>query len=221
MKKDFFWVLLMLFCFTGAVTSCSEDSSDDDNEYENWQERNDAYFASIRANALDSIRQAKTLYGNSWTDHCNWRTYLSYSLDSTIANNSTDSIYVEILRKGTGSGCPLSTDSCRIYYRGRLIPSATYPEGNIFDHTGQFTTFDLIFNSKTAVPTLMRPTYAVKGFGTALQNMHIGDLWKVYIPYALGYSTSNTTTIPAYSTLIFEIELIAYYRSGSNVPSWN
>ena len=86
---------------------------------------------------------------------------------------------------------------------------------------GQFTTFDLIFNSKTAVPTLMRPTSAVKGFGTALQNMHIGDLWKVYIPYALGYSTSNTTTIPAYSTLIFEIELIAYYRSGSNVPSWN
>ncbi len=219
--RRYFFILVALFCFLGMTSSCSNDSGDDNNEFENWQERNNAYFSSIRSNALDSIRQAKTLYGSNWTKHCNWRTYLSYSLDSTITNNSTDSIYVEIVNKGTGSGCPLSTDSCRIYYRGLLIPTTNYPEGYVFDHSGQFTTFDLIFNHKTSVPVLMRPSSSIKGFGTALQNMHIGDLWRVYIPYPLGYGESQSGSIPAYSTLVFEIELIAYYRSGANVPDWN
>ena len=220
MRKYLIFIFLLLSSTSVLFTSCKNDDNDD-SEYADWQPRNDAYFESIRTLALDSIRQAKSQYGIAWSSQCNWRTFLCYSLDSTVTNKSTDSIYVQIIRRGTGSGCPLGTDSCRVYYRGSLIPSANHPDGFIFDHSGQSSLFEKVFDHNTSVPTLMRPSTSIKGFGTALQNMHIGDLWKIYIPYTLGYSSTSTNTIPAYSTLIFEVELCAYYRSGANVPAWN
>ena len=48
--------------------------------------------------------------------------------------------------------------------------------------------------------------------------MHIGDRWKVYIPYQLAYGKTNNGTIPAYSTLVFDVTLVSYYRAGVDVP---
>ncbi len=220
MGKSLLYILSFVFSASLLFTSCKNDD-EDNSEYANWQARNEAFFESIRTLALDSIRQAKNQYGIAWTSQCNWRTFLCYSLDSTITNKATDSIYVHIIKRGTGSGCPLGTDSCRLYYRGYLIPSANHPEGYIFYHSGQSSLFDKVFDHKTSVPSLMRPSTSIKGFGTALQNMHIGDLWKIYIPYTIGYGATQSNAIPAYSTLIFEVELCAYYRSGANVPAWN
>lgn len=220
MKKHFVLLLCLVFCSLCITTSCKDDDGTVD-EYANWQKRNDAYYASLRTLALDSIQQANKQYGNAWREHCNWRTFLCYSKDSTVKNEPTDSIYVQIIKKGTGSGCPLSTDSCRIFYRGKLIPTDANPSGAIFTHTGQSTKFEEIFNTATGVPAFMRPVGTIKGFGTALQNMHIGDIWRVYIPYQLGYGSAPMGSIPAYSTLIYELQLVAYYRSGSSIPNWN
>ena len=60
-------------------------------------------------------------------------------------------------------------------------------------------------------PTEMKVSSFVAGFSTALQHMHKGDRWRVTIPYQLAYGTTDKTTIPAYSTLIFEIELVDFY----------
>ena len=38
--------------------------------------------------------------------------------------------------------------------------------------------------------------------------MHPGSRWIVYIPYTMGYGTRTSGPIPAYSTLIFEVELL-------------
>jgi FKBP-type peptidyl-prolyl cis-trans isomerase FklB len=67
---------------------------------------------------------------------------------------------------------------------------------------------------------ILRTNYVVDGFSTALQNMHIGDRWLVYIPYTLGYGTTDSGTIPAYSTLVFDITLLAYYHPGATIPTW-
>jgi FKBP-type peptidyl-prolyl cis-trans isomerase len=48
----------------------------------------------------------------------------------------------------------------------------------------------------------------VRGFNVALQNMVEGDKWKICIPYYLGYGTVSSGSIPAYTTLFFEIELL-------------
>jgi hypothetical protein len=53
------------------------------------------------------------------------------------------------------------------------------------------------------------------GFGffyTAVQQMTDGDLWKVYIPNKLGYGASGSTGVPAYSTLVFDINLVSFSR---------
>ena len=67
---------------------------------------------------------------------------------------------------------------------------------------------------------MMPVKFAVKGvvtgFGTALQYMHIGDRWQVIIPQQLAYG-SSTTPGAAYSTLVFDVTLVAYYRAN-DVP---
>jgi FKBP-type peptidyl-prolyl cis-trans isomerase len=39
--------------------------------------------------------------------------------------------------------------------------------------------------------------------------MHVGDHWIVYIPQEVGYGSRGNGSIPGYSTLIFEMELVA------------
>jgi FKBP-type peptidyl-prolyl cis-trans isomerase len=49
----------------------------------------------------------------------------------------------------------------------------------------------------------------IKGWDEALQLMEIGDALKIIIPYQLGYGESGAPpTIPAYSPLVFEIQLL-------------
>lgn len=55
----------------------------------------------------------------------------------------------------------------------------------------------------------------VDGFGTALQHMHPGDRWEIWIPWQLGYGStgshnaSGQQTVPwPYSTLKFEVEVV-------------
>ena len=57
--------------------------------------------------------------------------------------------------------------------------------------------------------------------GTALQHMHVGDYWRVYVPYQLGYKGVAQTGIPAYSTLIFDIYLCEYFHDTDSVIYWN
>ena len=40
----------------------------------------------------------------------------------------------------------------------------------------------------------------------------------MYIPYQLGYGNADNGSIPAYSTLVFDITLVSYYRAGVDVP---
>ena len=46
------------------------------------------------------------------------------------------------------------------------------------------------------------------------------DDWMVYIPCDLAYGAESSSSIPAYSTLLFRIHLMGVYESGSGVPEW-
>lgn len=91
----------------------------------------------------------------------------------------------------------------------------------VFDHSGLYEDFERVFNPATARPITMAVSSSIRGMATALQHMHIGDLWRIYVPYQLGYSSTAQDEIPAYSTLIFEVQLKAYCRKGSSLPEWN
>jgi FKBP-type peptidyl-prolyl cis-trans isomerase len=52
----------------------------------------------------------------------------------------------------------------------------------------------------------------IPGFSIALQNMVIGDKWEVWIPWSLGYGSAGYSSIPGFSTLVFQIELVDFIQ---------
>ena len=205
-KSRMRWVktLCMMTFFllsSSFFVACSESDGDETDEFADWQSKNDTYFSNI-------YNQAKSDKSGKWKVLTNW------SINDDVAKD-VDHVVVEVLKSGTGSGCPIFSDSVRVHYRGQLIPTAKHPEGYQFDssYTGEL-------DVETAVPTKFGVSNLRDGFSTAIQYMHIGDFWRVYVPYQLGYGAAVQTNIPAYSTLIFYIYLDSYYHPGKLVPDW-
>ena len=65
-----------------------------------------------------------------------------------------------------------------------------------------------IIRGNGIVRRLFRLNEVIEGWQIALLRMHPGSRWIVYIPYTMGYGTRTSGPIPAYSTLIFEVELL-------------
>ncbi len=112
----------------------------------------------------------------------------------TLANG----LQYEILREGTGPK-PVISDQVKVHYHGTLI------DGSVFDSSvkrGQPATFGL--------------QQVIRGWTEILQLMPTGSKWKVYIPQDLGYGARGTGGIPAYSTLVFEIDLLEIVKPVTN-----
>ena len=149
---------VILFPLLGMVSSCSEDDSTTD-EFANWQERNTATTEQWAANS--SLKKIRV-----------------YTQDEATAGRISDYIYVQVLETGDGTESPLYTDTVRVAYRGRLIPTMNYASGYVFDET-----YLGDFSWHTAGMSTMSigggSTGVVSGFATALMNMHKGDRWLV------------------------------------------
>lgn len=212
MKRLVYLLLLVLPVL--AFTSCEENAGQEDNSEftADWQNRNTTYFAQQMATAQSAVAAAKAQYGDAWESHCDWRIFRSYAKQA--GGSLADSICAQVVESGTGSGYPMYTDSVKVNYIGRLMPTVSYTEGRTFDHSGIYETTDAVFSPDFARPTTLYVGGTVEGFGTALMHMRIGDRWKVYIPQELGYAAVSKTGIPAYSTLVFELQLKAFYRAG-------
>lgn len=224
--KRIFRLLLILPALLLTATACEETDDADDPQYDNWAAHNEAYFAARTAEARAAINAARATYGDRWEDHCDWRIYRSYRQDTTQAATAADSIIVHITTRGTGSGSPLFTDSVRVNFTTRLIPNALATDdearthGKIVSYTGVSRDSSAVFDKDFATPTKMGVSNAVEGLTTALLYMHIGDQWRVYIPQQLGNEDNETTNIPPYSTIVYDIQLKAFYRAGTVVPDW-
>ena len=102
-----------------------------------------------------------------------------------------DGVLYKVLEQGTDKGnvTPRSIVTC--HYKGSLIT------GKVFDNSWE-----------RGCPEAFRVNELIEGFQMALCKMHVGDYWKVYIPWQKGYGKRSDADIPGYSTLIFEIHLI-------------
>ena len=100
-------------------------------------------------------------------------------------------IYYKVLEQGNGSTSPTVRSIVSVHYRGTLI------DGKEFDNS-----------YKRNYPEAFRLCDVIDGWQLALQQMHVGDKWIIYIPYELGYGSKACAGIPAFSTLIFEVELL-------------
>ena len=190
------WLMPLCLLTMVPLISCEEDDADDDSSYEfdNWQQRNDEMTELWAADA--SLQKIK-----------------NYTLNEKVTPGNSDCIYVKVLETGTSESItPFLTDTVRIAYRGRLIPSKTYPEGMVFDQS-----YLNDFSWRTAYAT--SGASWIDGMQTALLRMHIGDRWLIHIPYKLAYGSSDSnTSIPAYSNLIFDVALYDIWHPGETRP---
>ncbi len=97
----------------------------------------------------------------------------------------------KVLISGTGPS-PKASDKVTTHYRGTLIDG---------------TEFDSSFSRNA--PATFPVNGVIPGWVEALQLMHTGDKWQLFIPSDLAYGTRSVGQhIKANSTLIFEIELL-------------
>lgn len=198
-------ILFMAFCLSSFLLllgSCSE-SDNTVEEYPDWKNTNATYWDKLYTETQTKVNGGDT----------SWKTYKCYSIEDSVKSPNTDYIIVNVLTAGTGSGCPIYSDSVRVRYTGQLLPSTSYSQGYVFDTTNKNGATDA-----TAGVADFKVSDLTSGFATALQYMHIGDQWDVYIPWTLGYGESGSTSIPGFSVLKFKIQLIAYARAGSSLP---
>ncbi|MBQ8065659.1 MAG: FKBP-type peptidyl-prolyl cis-trans isomerase [Prevotella sp.] len=197
------WVKVLpfyLFTLLPLFTSCKEED-DTIEEYPNWQATNDAYF-----NALVAETQARIAGGDT-----QWALIPGYSKpDKGHTYAPTDYIVVQKLESSANTTSPIGQDTVEVHYVGKLLPSANkYKEdGYEFERT-----FSGVYDPDIATPTkLALNSSTLVGFVTALLHMHRDDHWRVFIPYQLGYNTSANGSIPAYSTLIFDLRLQDFWQ---------
>lgn len=201
--------LLVVLLVTVSLIGCAETPEND--EYSNWEQRNEDYIDSVAAATAPFINAGvnyeTALEGEMFR-------ILSFKLEDTLEWSTGDYVYCKVIRKGAGVESPNYSDSVKINFRVRLIPTESYTQGVVVDQSYKTPYLDPSIN----VPRAYALPKLVNGMISAVQYMKEGDIWRMYIPYKLGYGSTSQTYIPAYSTLIFDVNLISFRASGIPLP---
>ena len=96
----------------------------------------------------------------------------------------------EVIKMGKGKK-PAATDRVKVHYHGTLI------DGTVFDSSVE-----------RGEPIVFGLNQVIAGWTEGVQLMPIGSKFRFYIPQELGYGAQSAGSIPPYSTLIFEVELL-------------
>lgn len=116
-----------------------------------------------------------------------------------LSQGNNGSVYIKVLKEGNGTAPIYYNSVVKAYYTGSFI------NGTVFDSAEPpyDTPYELSVNKM------------IEGWGVALPHMKAGDRWEIWIPYQLAYgaygnANQNTgvVSIPPYSTLKFEVEIV-------------
>lgn len=118
--------------------------------------------------------------------------YLSENKKLNGIKTTASGLQYKVLQEGKGVH-PDSSSEVTVHYTGKLIT------GEIFDSS-----------VKRGEPITFNLQGVIKGWTEGLQLMNAGAKYEFYIPQELGYAGQSAGTIPPFSTLIFEVELISF-----------
>ena len=165
-----------------------------------------AYLLILVFVAFSYISCNDSTIDEAWKD-ANWKAYeaikadLEYRDVRSISKNQTGplGVYFKVVNKGTETEHPIETSKVSVLYHGYYYDETVFDAGS----------------SGNGLPVEFITGETVRGFSFALQNMVVGDKWKICIPYYLGYGAAGRTdnygniVFKGYTTLFFDVELVS------------
>lgn len=110
--------------------------------------------------------------------------------------NPLADIGIEILSEGTGDLIAKTGDTLTVHYTGTL------KDGTQFDSSRGGNPFTVTLGENRVI----------QGWEYGLQDVKVGERRRLTIPPELGYGENAVSSIPANSTLIFDIEVLNINR---------
>jgi peptidylprolyl isomerase len=114
-------------------------------------------------------------------------------VDLNAMNRSDSGLYTQDLQPGTGEEATAGR-TLIVHYSGWL------PDGTLFDTSR---------NGSRAFSFVLGAGNVIKGWDEGLVGMRVGGQRRLVIPSSLGYGSTPNGSIPPYSVLIFDVELIS------------
>lgn len=189
--KKYLQIALMIFCISTVFTSCKDDDNNDDVAVEAYKLENEKAFQA-KANDPDYFQVKISGAGDYF-------------------------IYAKRLKEGSKPAIPIYYNSrVKAYYKGWLANSTPADFFDKHEYEDGAPTKWAVSSFSANYNNYNPNGYSapIAGWTIALQNMVVGDKWEVWIPYQLAYGVSDrkdsagNVSIPAYSTLVFEIEVM-------------
>ncbi len=118
--------------------------------------------------------------------------FLANNANQDGVTTTESGLQLKVLAAGDGSEHPGPTDKVKVHYHGTLI------DGSVFDSSVE-----------RGEPIAFGLNQVIPGWTEGLQTMVVGEKTRLFIPSKLGYGDRSAGSIPAGSTLIFDVELIA------------
>ena len=192
--KKYLHIALMLLCVL-AVTSCKDDNDD---------------TAAVEQEAYKLEQEALFQAKAGDTNYVKW---------NSEANDGF--VFAKLIKKGDGEQAYFNS-RVSVYYKGSLTDGTVFSqwlfnEGDPSTYAVYSTYAGTVKDPVTGVST----TYGsvITGWTVALQHMVVGDKYEVWIPQQLAYGATGKDNILPYSTLIFEIELVAVDQQAVSAGS--
>jgi FKBP-type peptidyl-prolyl cis-trans isomerase FkpA len=147
------------------------------------------YFRTVMQKLQDEKAQKK--YGKNAEEG---KKFLEANKKKPGVTTTAEGLQYEIVKAGNGPK-PTANDQVKVNYKGTLI------DGKVFD------------SNEGKAPVTFGVGQVIKGWSEALQLMPVGSKWKIYIPQELAYGAHETGSIPPFSTLVFEVELLSIEKA--------
>lgn len=168
----------LVICAAATLTSCSLSGNDDEYQKTDWQTINEQWFTE-QAELTDADgERVYTRVVPAWNK--NAMVLMRWFNDTMLTCDNFRPLYS-------------STVDCK--YIGRLYNDEA---------------FDSSYTNVEPADSIFRSQVSdlITGWQIAFEKMHVGDSVEIIIPYAWGYGTTATSSIPAFSMLKFNVKLV-------------
>jgi FKBP-type peptidyl-prolyl cis-trans isomerase FkpA len=119
-----------------------------------------------------------------------------------IKPTSSGLYYIEV-QKGTGDTIAVG-DRVQIWYNTYLLKDTSLIDSNM--DTGKYTPLEF---------TVASPSYSsvVEGLNEAVKYMQLGGKAFLIVPSEIAYGQNGSLAVPAFSTLLFDIEIYKVFKA--------